>query len=65
MNENLERFRAMCMGVWIVNTDRVNVQDLCASRPGQIVRTTDVNAIRFIPAYDDPIGCIAGWISDE
>lgn len=49
----------------VVDTERVNIQDLTEYRPGRIVRTTDVDAIRIIPGFDDNFDRIAGLISEE
>lgn len=58
-------FDAGLSGVWAVDPSMVNIDDLLCTTPGALVRCLDVNAIRFIPVEIDPIGCVAGWISDE
>lgn len=69
LNEHEYRLREMGgLGFIVVDTDRVNLDDVCNSdRPGAIVRVWgDVTtAIRFIGGDDTKIGCVAGWISEE
>jgi len=53
-------------GVWIVESRKVNLDDLIAagSRPGAIVRVSDSEAIRYIPSPQDLFERVAGMISD-
>lgn len=54
------------MGRWLVNTNKCDIRDLIDARPGQIVRVTSNDAIRFIPVETSNLeGCIAGWISED
>ena len=60
-------YEAGLHGIWAVNTDTVNLDDLLSSSAhvGAIVRCSDVNDIRFIPTDSKGVeGCIAGWISE-
>jgi hypothetical protein len=62
--------RLLAMGGSFIAVDSVNVniQDLVkAGRTGAIVRcrTNPHNCIRVVQLDDGPIGCVAGWISED
>ncbi|MDB5541971.1 MAG: hypothetical protein JWQ89_3698 [Devosia sp.] len=66
------RFNAMCgEGVWLVNADRVNLDDFIhASRvDGGVVRfhgDGDIGQlVRFVSGGPMPVEGIAGWISED
>jgi hypothetical protein len=68
--EKLAEWYAMGpFGMLAVNTKTVNLDDLLFSMetPGCIVRVTGSpqDAIKLFPADTDPLGCIAGWISED
>lgn len=50
-----------------IDERNVEIRDLQQMRPGQIVRCrANVNdCIRVFCMDDAPVGCVAGWISDE
>ena len=53
-------------GLWAVNPELVNIEDLHNAKAGQVIRCKDVNAIRFVGGAPDEIAaCIAGWISED
>ena len=56
-------------GLFAVDTNRVNLDDLIFSydRPGAIVRVmgSPQDCIKLFPADYEPLGCIAGWISED
>jgi hypothetical protein len=53
--------------MFVVDTTKLNINDLLAAnnRPGAIIRTTDVGALKVFTCSDDMIGLAAGLISEE
>lgn len=55
-------------GMWFVDAENINLEDLCSSRPGGVVRCkgNPNDVVKFIPSDEHGVeGCIAGWISED
>ena len=66
-DEILDRFYECQTNLcFIVDVTKVNLDDVIAcTRPGAIIRTTDINALKVISKEDSCLGLVGGMISDE
>ena len=66
-SERIDRFyECQTHLCFIVDTTKVNIDDVIhAAKPGAIIRTTDINALKVISMEDSCLGLVGGMISDE
>jgi hypothetical protein len=68
MSEAYAWFSLLNHPIFFVNTEAVNIEDLCSGIPGAIVRClTDPGeaVLIHVAPRDDCLGCVGGMISDE
>jgi hypothetical protein len=61
-------FSLLNQPIFFVNTETVNIEDLCSGRPGAIVRClTDPgeSVMIYVAPHEECLGCVGGMISDE
>ena len=49
----------------VVEDDKVSIEDMLNMRPGHFVRDRGIGIRVVEPEFEENLGCIAGWISDE
>ena len=52
-------------GRWLMVEGEVNIEDLCCSEPGRVIRMKKTDSLKYIPPSADDYARIAAMISEN